>query len=333
LKVGIVGDEQSGKKLVSHLEEAGIHADFVAASIQKLLTSFFRLKDYDIIHGLYIRPFVFLSLILGKILGKITICHWMGSDVMRVLKDTRFRLMALIFNSFIDLNIAFWENLKEELKYIGIESVVWPIPVDIEYFSMDKLPHMPKNFSVLCKIADDWLYGSGAVFKLAKDFPNVRFLVVSGKYEQPSWLLSKIDEAPNIVFLGWKNNMREIYRQSTVLLRLTKHDGLSYMVIESLAMGRQVIWSHNFLPYCRYVESYNEAKEAILRIQKDPKLNMDGAEYVRKNFSAKFIIRKLIKTYNGLISKKYLKSSTLNLNNKNTSIRLLQRLKRDADLL
>lgn len=304
MKVGIVGSEESAKKLARHLEEVGIHADFVAAGIQKSLTSFFRLKDYDIIHGLFMRRFVFCSLIFGKMLGKITICHWMGSDVMRVLKDTRFRLMALALNKCVDLNIVFWENLKEELKHIGIESVVWPIPVGIEYFSADKLPSMPEKFSVLCKIADDWLYGSDSVFKLAKDFPYVRFFVVSGKHKHPSWLLSKKDEAPNIVFLEWKNNMREVYRQSTVLLRLTKHDGLSYMVVESLAMGRQVIWSHNFLPYCRYVRNYIEAKEAISKIQKDPKLNVDGAEYVRKNFNPNFIIRKLVKIYNGLVSGK-----------------------------
>lgn len=309
MKVGIIGDEQSGKKLISHLEGAGINADFVAANIRDLLQNFFRLKDYDIIHCLYVRPFVFLSLIFGKILGKITICHWLGSDVMRLLKDTRFRLIVLVSNSFIDLNIAFWENLQEELKYVGIESVVWPIPVDIEYFSTNELPPMPQKFSILCKIAGDWLYGSDTVFKLAKDFPNVRFLVVSGKYEQPSWLLSKIGEAPNILFLGWQNNMNEIYRQSTILLRLTKHDGLSYMVIESLAMGRQVIWSHNFLPYCHYVKNYNEVKEAILEVQKDPKLNTCGAEYVRKNFSATIIIKKLTMIYNGLISKKYHKST------------------------
>lgn len=99
----------------------------------------------------------------------------------------------------------------------------------------------------------------------------------------------------------------EARAQTTVLLRLTRHGSLSYMVIESLAMGRQVIWSHNYLPFCHYAKSYDQVKKTILQIQKNPKLNIEGAEYVRKNFSSKRMIKELVKIYDRLASKKYLK--------------------------
>lgn len=305
MKVGILGSEEVGKKLAKHLNDIGVPAAFISASLRKDPASFLRLRDYDIIHGLYMRPSVFFSLIFGKMLNKITICHWMGTDVMTAMKETRSRLMALILNNFVDLNMVYSENLQRELEHIRINSIIWPIPADSEYFTIDELPPMPEKFSVLCKIADDWLYGSDIILKLAKDLPNIRFLVVPGKDKQPSWLLSKIEEAPNLVFLGWKNNMLEVYRQTTVLLRLTRHDGLSYMVIESLAMGRQVIWSHNYLPFCHYAKSYDQVKKTILQIQKNPKLNIEGAQYVRKSFSSKSMIKELVKIYDRLALKKW----------------------------
>lgn len=304
MRIGIVGSEQSGKRLAKHLNNIGVSAAFISGSLRNDPTSFLRVRKYDIIHGLYMRRFVFLCLLLGKALGKITICHWMGTDVLRAGRETRFRLMALILKEFVDLNLVYSENLQKELYNIGVHSVIWPIPVDSEYFAVVDLPPMPERFSVLCKIADDWLYGSDIILKLAKDLPNVRFLVVPGKDVRPSWLLSRSAEAPNLIFLGWKDNMFEVYRQTTVLLRLTKHDGLSYMVVESLALGRQVIWSHKYIPFCHHVKSYDQVKEAIVKIKRNPELNVEGAQYVRKNFSSEGLIKVIVEIYSGLATKK-----------------------------
>ena len=168
---------------------------------------------------------------------------------------------------------------------------------------------MPEKFAVLAKVADDRLYGGDILLKLAKDLPNVTFLVVPGEDVQPSWLLSRMEKMTNLVYLGWRDDMLEVYKQSAVLLRLTRHDGLSYMVVESLALGRQVVWSHNYLPYCHHVKSYDQIKEAILQIQRNPQLNIEGAEYVRKNFNARNAIQELVKIYNGIVSRKYSKTS------------------------
>jgi len=200
---------------------------------------------------------------------------------------------------------VFSENLQKELQNMGIPSIVWPIPVDSDYFVIDELPPMPKKFAVLCKLADDRLYGSDILFRLAKDFPSVTFLIVPGENVEPSWLLSKVESVSNLVYLGWRNDMLDVYKQSTVLLRLTRHDGLSYMVVESLALGRQVIWSHDFLPFCHYVKNYDEVRKALLQIQMDPQLNIEGADYVRRNFTSKLIIGKLIKVYQDLYSRRY----------------------------
>ena len=304
MRIGIVGSEQSGERLAKYLNDIGVSAVFISSGLRNDPTSLLRVRKYDIVHGLYVRRFLLLSLLLGKAFGKITICHWMGTDVMRAITETEYRLMALILDRFVDLNLVYSENLQKELRSIGIHSVIWPIPVDSEYFAVVDLPPMPKKFTVLCKIADDWLYGSDIVIKLAKDLPDVRFLVVPGKDIQPSWLLSRSTEVPNLIFLGWKDDMFEVYKQTTVLLRLTKHDGLSYMVIESLALGRQVIWSKNYLPFCYHAKSYDQIKEIILQIRKKPQLNVEGAQYVRKNFSSERLIKVLVRIYSELVAGK-----------------------------
>jgi glycosyltransferase involved in cell wall biosynthesis len=253
------------------------------------------------------RPAVFFSLIVGKILGKTVIVHWLGTDVLRALTETRMKLMAMILDKFVDLNLACSANLQKDLRRIGIDSAVLPIPVDSEYFLADKLPPLPERFSVLSRLVDDslyggWLYGSDVILRLAKDLPDVRFLIVPGKDSGPTWLLSKRDEAPNIVFSGYNNNMFETYKQATVLLRLLRYDGMSYMVMEALALGRQVIWSCNNLPFCHYVQSYDQVKETLLQIRANPKLNLEGAEYVRKHLNPKYIIKELVMIYNKLVS-------------------------------
>ena len=58
-------------------------------------------------------PAVFFSLIVGKMLGKIVIIHWMGTEVLRALTETRTRLMSLILGKFVDLNLVYSENLQE----------------------------------------------------------------------------------------------------------------------------------------------------------------------------------------------------------------------------
>lgn len=304
MRIGIVGAEQSGERLAAYLNKTGVSAAFISGSLRHDPLGFLQVRKYDIVHGLYVRRFVLFSLLFGKAFGKTTVCHWMGTDVMRAVRETRYRLMASILNKFVDLNLVYSENLQKELCDIGVQSVIWPIPVDSEYFAVTDLPPMPKKFAVLCKIADEWLYGSDIVLKLAKDLPEMRFLVVPGKDTQPSWLLSKSEEAPNLTFLGWRDDMLEVYRQTSVLLRLTKHDGLSYMVIESLALGRQVIWSKNYLPFCHHVKSYEQVKEMLLQIQKSPKLNIEGAQYVRKNFSSERLMKVLVRIYSGLVTKK-----------------------------
>lgn len=48
----------------------------------------------------------------------------------------------------------------------------------------------------------------------------------------------------NVHFLGWRDDMVEVYKNSTVVLRLAEHDALGCTVVEGLAMARHVIYNY-----------------------------------------------------------------------------------------
>ncbi|MBA7620195.1 hypothetical protein ES703_27540 [subsurface metagenome] len=103
----------------------------------------------------------------------------------------------------------------------------------------------------------------------------------------------------NVKYLGWQDDMEPIYKQTTVLLRVPKHDGLSLMVLEALARGRQVIWTNKF-PFCYYVHSYVDVKNALLQIKEHQVLNYRGARYVIETLNEETIITRLIEIYKSL---------------------------------
>ena len=70
-----------------------------------------------------------------------------------------------------------------------------------------------------------------------------------------------------MVCVGWVTNMDKIYDQTSILLRMPEHDGLSGMIFDALAKGRYVIRSVKF-PGCYYAENYEDVKKHVNAILK-----------------------------------------------------------------
>ena len=285
MKIGLVGLEGLAKRLEKQLIDEGIDAKFIDSTEN----IFSELKKIDILHVVY-NPSLKYT-IIAKLLGKKVVRYWVGSDVLKVISSKKTMLKAKFLNFFTDKHLATSEILVKELKSIGIDAEWLPIVPENLTPSIEPFPD---KFTVLSYLPDDRraFYGSKIIYKLAEEFPNIRFLVVAGTAE-------KQKKMQNIEYLGWQEDMELIYRQSTVLIRMTEHDGLSKMVLEALAHGRQVIRSYEF-PYCYYARDYAEVKSALLKIMENPVLNYEGAKYVQDNFNAKKWIAKLINIYNNL---------------------------------
>jgi hypothetical protein len=84
---------------------------------------------------------------------------------------------------------------------------------------------------------------------------------------------------------GYVQDMASVYRQHSIYMRLTHHDGLAHSVIEALSFGRQVVWTYP-LQGVTHVTSKTEAINALRTLTAtSPSLNQAGlatAEHYRK---------------------------------------------------
>jgi hypothetical protein len=228
---------------------------------------------------------------LAALANKKVYMHWIGTDILKA-KDC---FEKGNWDKRIVRDAIHWAEVPwtaKELEEIGIHSEVVPLASTI---FPEVVPPLPDQFTILTYLPDDRLqfYGSEFIERLAEDIPEVTILVLSGgKNEYRS-------RHQNVKCLGWVPEISDIYSQGTVLVRMTEHDGLSFMVLESLAHGRHVIWTYPY-PGVISTKSYPSLKEAILRLYKMHKsgelcINQEGREYVLREHQPRKIARHIIK--------------------------------------
>jgi len=164
-----------------------------------------------------------------RLLGRPIVKHWLGSDVMRANDP-------LVQAQNATGQIVHWANspwLAAELAQAGIEAQT------VSNLGSDGmvLPLPPGLLTVLTFLPSFDFYGGQDVLALARALPDVRFLVVANDGRNAP-------HEPNIEYLGYRNDMREVYERCHLLFRMPQHDGKSRMVCEALAYGRHVIWNY-----------------------------------------------------------------------------------------
>lgn len=234
-------------------------------------------KDVDLIYN--VGTYHSIRYSIAKILGKPIITHWIGTDVKN-LTEGALRKSEL---TYVDLHLVCFKQLQDELKNNGIEAEMLPVvPAKVNY----DICNMPRTHAVLCYIPTgrEDLYGCSEILAMAAKFPDISFYIVDNENK------SQFDEYPNISCLGKISfeEMTQLYNKVSILLRPTKHDGLSLMVLEALGKGKQVIWSQTF-PYTYPGTDINEVEESLtLLLQSanfEPRANLEAHEYVVKNYS------------------------------------------------
>lgn len=217
--------------------------------------------------------------LLGRLLGKRMIVHWIGSDVIRYQGrlNLRKRLGLWVHRNLVDLVLVDSEIIQTELKEIGIESHLLRL---LPKAMVGEVTALPKEPAVLSYWSDDKFdfYRGDLLFALAQAFPHVTFLIAKATGRGLKGV------PPNVKLLGLVENMPQLYKQCTCLIRLPRHDGLSAMVLEVLAYGRYVIYSYRF-PHTSFAKDFDSAREALEEILRKNEPNTDGANHVRENFS------------------------------------------------
>lgn len=227
--------------------------------------------------------------------GKRTVAHWIGSDVMNLRSHvTRQGALPPFLSRQVDAHLADSPALQEELAALGLCSTVIRLLPKLIEAEVQPLPATP---AVLSYWGDSRaaFYGSDVFMSLAKAFPDMSFYVVGATGKN-------MDDVPeNVRFLGNVADMDSVYRKATALFRFVEHDSLSAMVLEALARGRHVLYSHPF-PHTARISGLQDAGRALEQIRQAPSPNVEGANYVRRNFSRREEMRKLKAYYDRLLS-------------------------------
>lgn len=267
--------------LLNIMARVGIKADTLTAFKKRGQSTLWlfsaKSRPYGIIYHLGGCTAIFC--VLARLRGKRMVSHWIGTDAMRYQGKLNLikRLAIWVHQHLVDLELADSEIIQEELRAIGIETKLLRL---LPQAIVSEVTALPEESRVLSYWFDDRFdfYGGPIIFALARAFSETEFLIVqaSGKGLR--------DIPANVRFLGLVNNMPEIYRKCTCLIRMPRHDGLSAMVLEAMAHGRYVIYNHQ-VSFTNLATDYDTAYQALQEILNKREPNFAGAEYVKKNFN------------------------------------------------
>lgn len=252
-------------------------------------------RKVDVVYGIGQAFRLNPKLILARLLRKPVINHWIGSDVLAARKNKMHRINQL----FINTNLSCSMLIKDEIMEMGINSKLLPIiPSGMRY----DVAKMPEEHSVLVYMPEgnELFYGKKYVEYLAREFPTVRFLIVANSNKE-------LINLENVSFLGRLSleEMESLYDEISILLRLPEHDGLSLMLLEALAKGKQVIYKYKF-PYVYTVSEMNDLRKAFEDIiKKTPKINYEANEFIRNNYNEKVILDELMNILKAISRKKH----------------------------
>lgn len=191
--------------------------------------------------------------LFARLLRKPRVIHWVGSDI-EFFRNTKVLHKQLRNAAIKHLTEVTWT--ADELRTLGLPSEIVPLP--LRHYSGSVKP-LPERFTILLylpKTRPDF-YGKREYERLLRQFADSQlrvFVVGGGRLNAPAGV-----EVHN---LGWRDDLRAIFEEITVLIRLTPRDGLSLMVLEALSFGRYVMWSKPF-PHSIQITSRNDLADSL----------------------------------------------------------------------
>jgi hypothetical protein len=189
---------------------------------------------------------------------KKIVMHWMGSDVL----DDRPEARAGHADAWVLHQLHHWAEsdwMVREVTALGAPCELVPFPSALIPEAPTPLPEKFKVLVYMPTVERGELYGLDRILEVARELAGISFDLV-GLVDGP------IPNAPgNLRIHGRIPNLLEFYRCSTVTWRPVRHDGVSWMVLESLGHGRHVLWTYPF-PGCVRVNSAVDAREEISRL-------------------------------------------------------------------
>lgn len=230
--------------------------------------------------------------LLMRLRRRPVVIHWVGTDVQIALEEhERRNVSARLAEDAIHWCDAPW--LVDELRGIGIRSEHVPLPIP---GLAGEPPPLPERFRVLFYLPvdafDREVFDMETLLRLPREFPEIEFVEIPSPSDTLPGPLP-----PNLETRGWVEDMDALYRTITVYVRLTSHDGMSFMAAECLARGRQVIWTFP-LPGAIQASGFEAVATAIRDLAARHAAgtllpNEGGRAYVLEHFDAERLITEL----------------------------------------
>lgn len=164
------------------------------------------------------------------------------------------------------------------------------------------------------------------VFQLAKQFPQVKFLIV-GRAEDPGRqadLERHARSLPNVEMLGYvdkfqSNQLEEIYARSWILVNTSAREGLPMTFIEAAAQGCAILstvdpdgFASHFGYFAPSVEKLPEGMHTLLHDDLWTKRGKRAFEYVSSTYKEDNAVRVHLEIYDRLLQNKPGEKETMN---------------------
>ncbi len=228
------------------------------------------------------------------------VMHWVGTDALLAAQAARRgRGSQHIAERATHWCDAPW--LADELAKAGVAAEYAPLPTPT--LAPHSLP-LPERFRALLYLPADpfdrGVFDVETLLRLPHKLPEIAFVVA------PSPAATLPGELPpNVDARGWTDDIEALYREVSVYVRLTTHDGMSFMALEALSRGRYVIWTQPLEGAIR-AEGLEDVAAALRGLAErhaagDLGTNEEGARAVRERFDPEMVLWALEERLRGLL--------------------------------
>jgi hypothetical protein len=203
----------------------------------------FRLRKFDLVYGIYLQT-CRRHVIVGKLLGKKTLIHFVGSDAYRIARERsiwrRLHWRAVLW--LTDLVLYVSPHLQ---SYVKRQGFILPFPINTSEFQSQHLRQVYPDRDILyyCPggARNSEIYRLSWIIDYAQQHADEKITILGNRScpAQYEIDLSNISVVPYVE----REEMPVFYRRHKKLIRMTTEDGLPRMLSEALLCGLQVIFN------------------------------------------------------------------------------------------
>ena len=185
--------------------------------------------------------------------------YWRGGDFWNTRDNIAKQIRLLLTQRLIDDNWAVGNFFANQIRSFGymvrtVPSIIYQSKYSKNNFNKSVLAYNPDSSGKI-GISPMKRYNISLFLELAKALPDYTFYTVgNGKIK---------NKHSNIIELGWKQNLNEIWKKIDYYYRVTDYEGCPKMIIEAAEYGILSISKYKFFDGLLMFENINELAKKI----------------------------------------------------------------------